>query len=136
MKSKEAMRIIDKYGIELPIGSAGEIINLIRELQKYKDIFEEIEEFLEPGVKTEIPDEIRGSRHIDIIKYTIKRIKEKYFPETKIKDTAERFLIDKFEQSIKKFLEDLYGVVIFKAKREIEIREEIKERNKKGGISC
>ena len=61
-------------------------INIHREelkhYKKYKKIVEEVERFLAPGVITEIPEDMVGSRHIDIITYQIKKIKQKYFPET------------------------------------------------------
>ena len=56
------------------------VIKLIEELEKYKKIVEETEQFLEPGVIMEIPEELMSSRHIDIIKYTFEKIKQKYFP--------------------------------------------------------
>jgi len=102
-------------------------IKHIEELEKYKNIVEEIERFLEPGVITEIPEELLSSRHIDIITYQIKKIKKKYFPEPKIEDATNRYILDKIEEVIKNFLQDIYH---------IKAEKEIKERNKKGGLDC
>jgi len=57
------------------------IIELLRRGEAFEKIVNEMEEFLEPGVIMEIPEDMVGSRHIDIIKYTFKNIKQKYFPE-------------------------------------------------------
>lgn len=99
----------------------------IKEGDKWKRAFKEVEEFLEPGVITEVPEDIIGSRHIDIIKYQIRVIRIKYFPEPKLKDTPGGFILDKIEGAIKNFLQDIYH---------IKAEKEIGERNKKGGLSC
>lgn len=59
----------------------------IKHLQKYEKIVKEMEEYLEPGMVFEIPEDmdIKSSRHIDIIKHTFYKIKEKYFPKPKDK---------------------------------------------------
>ena len=53
----------------------------VEEGEKYKKIVEEMDEVLEPGMIFEIPEGMVGSRHIDVIKYLFKEIKEKYFPK-------------------------------------------------------
>ncbi len=58
-----------------------EHINKVKRGEKYEAIVKEMEEFLEPGVITEIPKGATSSRHIDIIKCTFNKIKQKYFPK-------------------------------------------------------
>ena len=78
MNTKEAIEWLDP---KTYIEELNEVIDLLKRGEKYKKIVDEVEEFLEPGVIFEIPPGMTGSRHIDIIKYTFNKIKQKYFPK-------------------------------------------------------
>ncbi|GAG20910.1 unnamed protein product [marine sediment metagenome] len=124
MKSKEAVRIIDKYGIELPTGCAAEIVNLILELQKYKDMDGETRDKFNYIEQMNFP--VKRYTYENIMS-VMNEIKEKYFPKPKPEDVADRYILNKIEEAIKNFLQDIYH---------IRVEREVKERNKKGGISC
>lgn len=87
MEVKEAIEFIkdeimfadDNYD-EDKIKQRDEIISLLQELKKYKKIVDDIENY-EVKENFTVPDEYLGIQG-GVMKYVIKTIKQKYFPQT------------------------------------------------------
>ncbi|GAI50645.1 unnamed protein product, partial [marine sediment metagenome] len=91
-------------------GMLDDCITDIKEGDKWKRAFKEVEEFLNPGGIIEVSEDDMYYDPISAIRFTMKRIKEKYFPEPKLKDTPGRFILDKIEEAIKNFLQEIYHI--------------------------
>jgi len=72
-----------------------EIIKLLKENEKYKKMWEELEGFFVPGKAIEIPIEETGTMNVDFLckefqtlNYIINNLKEKYFPKKRQKTVS------------------------------------------------
>ena len=71
-------------GKKLSFKELQDVISSLQELEKYKDMWEEIEGFFKPGKAIEIPIEAENAdylcKEIQTLNYIINDLKQKYFP--------------------------------------------------------
>lgn len=111
------------YQYEMNINRTQVLLRVGLDSVKFRDMWEKL-------YREHEGDFTRGVRIGIIMDY----IKQEYFPKPKPKsklDEALEYYVKQFMKSIKSFLEDYYHIEPIK-----RYEKEIKERNKKGGISC